>query len=472
MNEKKYSVLIKNFSLFVLGTLAPKIIVFFLIPLYTRKLTSHEYGTIELLKTTIQLLLPVFTLTIQDAVMRFSFDTSFDKKHIFSGAVWIIFSGTSLILVLSFLLKATGIVNVPHLYIVYLIILFCLGGLSAIINRFCKGINRVKTLVTAGIIHPVISVIGNVVFLWFMHLGINGYFLAEILGSIFSILYCFFDAKLYKYITFRISKSVVWQMIKFSFPMIFSALAWWVNNASDRYILSWFAGVSVSGIYSLSSKIPSMVAQAQNVFQNAWSISAIKDFDKNDSDGFMGNVFILLTFVMSAVCSIIMLLNIPIAKILYSGEFFEAWHYVPTLLLSVLFNGISLFLDGIFLAAKGTKLISVSTIIGAVVNTCLNLFLIPTIGAYGAAFATMLGYGIGLLFRLMAAKKYIIIKYNRKKIAAGYVFLLAQMVCSFLGAKLWLVQCVFLAGIVVLYKKEWGSVVSPFLKKIPLKSKR
>ena len=80
MNSKQ-SYLAKNILLFSISGFVPKILSFILIPLYTSYLTTAEYGISDLITTTVYLLLPVFTLNIQDAVMRFALDDKYDKKR-------------------------------------------------------------------------------------------------------------------------------------------------------------------------------------------------------------------------------------------------------------------------------------------------------------------------------------------------------------------------------------------------------
>ncbi len=466
MAKGKYAFLTKNIGLFSLGTILPKVLSFVLIPLYTLKLSTFEFGVVDLVHTTVQLLIPFFTLVIHDAVMRFVFDEEYEKRHVFSGAFWIVLAGTALVLAGTVLLSVLGILSINCSYIIYMLLLFLCNGLHNVMGRFCRGIDRIGTIVTAGILQPVVVTIGNVLFLVVYNLGIIGYIIAEILGFCSAILCLFFGAKLYRYITIKVPRKVIFVMASFSIPMIFSSLAWWVNNASDRYILSWLAGVSVSGVYAVSSKIPAILSLTQHVFQQAWSISAIKEFDKHDTDGFIGNIFTLLNVISIVACSAIMICNIPIAKILYSGEFFEAWHYVPALLVAVLFNGISLYLDGIFLAAKDTKLISLSTVLGAGVNTILNFSLIGPFGAYGAAIATVVGYGAGLLYRMISLKKHICIKTNWVKLGSSAGLLGVQMVLGFWGMKLVLLQGVIFVALLLFYKKEIMSTVLMLFEKV------
>lgn len=143
-------------------------------------------------------------------------------------------------------------------------------------------------------------------------------------------------------------------MILYSFPLVTNSIAWWLNNASDRYILTFFCGTSINGIYAVSYKIPTILSTFQSVFYNAWSISAITEFDKEDRDGFIGNIYTMYSAISIIGCSILLIFNIFIAKILYS-KLFEAWHYVPPLLIGTVFNGLALFEGCIFTAVKNKR---------------------------------------------------------------------------------------------------------------------
>ena len=124
------------------------------------------------------------------------------------------------------------------------------------------------------------------------------------------------------------------------------------------------AGVSVSGIYAISGKLPGIISVFQSVFSQAWSVSAVKEFDKNDEDGFVGKMYTLSGFCMLMVGAVTILLNVPLAKILYADEFYEAWKYVPPLIVAGILNALSLFTGSIFMAVKDTKSRMISTLLG------------------------------------------------------------------------------------------------------------
>jgi len=466
-SKQKY--LAKNVLLFSISGFVPKILSIILIPLYTSYLTTAEYGISDLISTTVSLLIPIFTLDIQDAVMRFALDKNYDKKDVFSIATRIILVGTALVCGGTAIVSLLNISGIENSYLFFFVVMYFSTAVYNTVSLFCRGIDKVSVMVVGSIINSVVSLSANILFLAVFKWGLNGYLLANSLGSVIALAWCFIGAKLHRYWKFNIPKNVHKDMIAFSFPLIFSVIAWWINNASDRYILSWMSGVAVSGLYAVSYKIPNILSMFQNIFSQAWSISAIKEFDKNDTDRFMSNTYNMMNFGMTALCSGIMIVNIPVAKILYSNEFFEAWYYVPPLLISVVFNAMALFIGSIFTAVKDTKTLSVSTIIGAVVNTVCNFVFIYLWGAYGAALATMLGYAVVLGMRHIILRKHIILHLNWVRDLLVYVILLIQLVLSLFGVKTVLLQVIPFAVILILFRREVVSVLTVFRRFVSTK---
>ena len=76
----RYNYLFKNIGILTLSSFATKLLSFFLVPLYTNILTTTEYGTYDLLNSTIGILLPILTLDIQEAVLRFALDKKKSRR--------------------------------------------------------------------------------------------------------------------------------------------------------------------------------------------------------------------------------------------------------------------------------------------------------------------------------------------------------------------------------------------------------
>lgn len=452
--KSKYKYLSKNVLLFTISGFVPKILSFILIPIYTSYLTTAEYGVSDLIMTTVSLCIPIFTLDIQDAVMRFALDKAYNKEEVFSIAVSIILGGTAIVVLGTIILSFFNIPGLENRYLFFFVLMYFTSATSNTVSLFCRGIDKVGIMVVGSILNSIVTLTANILFLVVFQSGLTGYLIANTIGSTVLLIYCFFGAKLYRYIRWDVSFSVCREMIAFSFPLIFSVIAWWINNASDRYILSWMSGVATSGVFAVAYKIPNLLSMFQNIFAQAWSISAVKEFKKEDSDGFIGNMYTMMNFTMVIICSGIMIIDIPLAKILYSNEFFHAWKFVPPLLISVVFNAMALFIGSIFTAVKDTKTLSVSTLVGACVNIVCNLVFVHLWGAYGAAVATLLGHTVTLAMRHYILRKYICMKIRWWRDIKGYALLLIQMAVAFGGVKAIPYQAIFFCLILMLYRRE------------------
>lgn len=228
MNNKleKSKKLIQNVFLFFLASFIPKTISFFMVPLYTECLSTLEYGTIDLITTTVQLLLPILTLQVQDAILRFSVAGQDDPRKVFSIGLRIVSAGFVFLASATFLLTMLGVVDLNGAYIAFFLASYLTGALGNVVNYFLRALDKVKEITIASVITCLITVSCNLLFLLIFRWGVNGYLLANILGHVLSLLYLMLAARLGRYISFRINDSeLTRRIIVFSLPMIVSAFS-------------------------------------------------------------------------------------------------------------------------------------------------------------------------------------------------------------------------------------------------------
>ena len=248
-------------------------------------------------------------------------------------------------------------------------------------------------------------------------------------------------------------------MIAYSIPTAISQLGWWINNSIDRYFVLFMKGSALNGIYAVSYKVPSIMAMICNIFCQAWGISAIKEFDPEDSDGFYGKTYELFSGFLSFACAGLILINIPISKILFAKDFFEGWRYSSLLVLGMAFSGQASFFSGIFGAVKKNKVVATSTLASAAVNVVFNAALIPQFGAMGAAIATALSFYVVWIIRLIFARKHVHFKVNLIRAHIVYVLLLVQIMFEHMTSHMYLGQVIVIVLIIVLYKNEFQQIV-------------
>lgn len=425
----RYIYLLKNIGLLTLSNFATKILSFFLVPLYTNILTTTEYGIYDLFSTTVGVLLPILTFNIQEAVLRFSMDTTYDRKSIVSIATKYLIISNSIVVIGLSINNIFNLSLIINQYSVFFFLMFLVQSCSGMITMYIRGIDKIYVLSISSVISTVITILLNIIFLAIFDWGLIGYFLANIIGPLIQCIYLIIKAHIVKDINFK--KSFIKEkneMTKYSQPLIANSIAWWINNASDRYIIILFCGLTENGIYSVASKIPSILNIFQTIFNQAWTLSAVKDFDPSDQSGFFTNTYKAYNCMMVIVCSAIIVFDKILAKFLYAKDFYIAWKYVPWLTIAILFGAMAGYIGGFFAAVKDSKIFAKSTILGAITNLVLNLFFTPIFGPLGAAIATTISYMEVWAFRYWHSKRYVKIRIDLFRDIFSYIILIGQSI--------------------------------------------
>ena len=89
------------------------------------------------------------------------------------------------------------------------------------------------------------------------------------------------------------------------------------------------------------------------------------------------------------------------------GGYQEALSLVPIIVASVVFSSLSSFYGSIYLAAKNTTNVLLTTIYGAAISVALNYFLIPQYAGYGAALSSTVSFLFVSVYRYFDTSKYI-----------------------------------------------------------------
>lgn len=470
--EKAYKKLGTNIGLFAISSFGTKIINFLLVPLYTSYLSTAEYGTVDMLTTIAQLLLPIFSLDIADSVIRFTLDKHANRDSVLLTAVKTILLGSALLIAILFVVTGTGFLELPSGYLVFIFLSFFLTSIYNSLTSYFRGCDKIVDIVIAGIISTLVNGLSNVLFLVGFHWGMNGYIYANILGILVPVVFLLYKAANYGFLKLRhvkYDKKIEQEMLKYSIPLIVNALSWWINNSLDRIFVISICGVDANGLLAVSYKIPSILAMFQTIFNQAWTMSAIQEFDPEDKQGFFSKTYSSYSCLMIIVCSGILLFNVPMAKFLYAKDFFQAWQFTGVLVIAHFFSAMSICVSGVFNAVKDTKTLSVSTIIGAIINIVLNTILIVKIGVMGGVIATLVSNIIVWIWRIYKAKTYIKLRIHLVRDSVAYVLLIIQCIVGLSEGHMYIAQIIFFFVIAAFYWREISTILEMALKRVKSK---
>ena len=460
-NLDKTKYLVKNIGILTVSNFTSKILIFLLVPLYTSILSTSEYGIYDIVYSTIQLLFPFLTLNVSDAVMRFLMDKEKKEKSV-------IVIGTRLLLI-SIMPITVFMIGCwkggwikPIIGLELYILLYAISFFSfQFFVQTAKGLEKIKDMGIAAVLSTLFFLLGNMIFLLMFKMGVKGFYLANIFSQFTPALYLFFRLKIWKHsFLYKVDKKLAYEMILYSLPLIVSIWGWWVNNAANKYIVSLFIGSSANGLLSVAYKIPSIISVLQSIFIQAWQISAIKEFGSENANCFYGRTFSFLNATTSILCSLLLILTKPIASIMYSNEFYNAWEYVPFLLIACVINSAAGFLGPILSAKKDSKSMAISALYGAIANIFLGVILVTTIGVQGACVATVISSTIIFYSRKKNVNSDIVIN-DYTKIIITWILLCVQASLE-IYSPIWWIELIIILSLLIINHK----MISLFFQKM------
>ena len=461
MNKRGKKLMI-DVVMFALSNFGSKVLVFLMVPLYTHVLTTEEFAIADLMTGTINILFPVLTLAISEATLRFLLEENSDKGKILGASL--LFIGISTMVIAIATPFAKYINEEIAAYWGYFLALYLATSLNSCMSNYVRGIDKTKLFATKGVLQTLLLVSLNLLLLLGFEMGLRGYLFAIILSDVIVLLYMMIGCRIWTVLSnIRLDKNVVQQMLKYSVPMMPTIIAWWIMQISDKYILIAYCGLAISGIYSVSYRIPSVLSIVSSIFNQAWQISAVKAQSDEDYSQYVIKVYQYFFMISLGLCSLLIGASKLIGKFMFLGDFNIAWTYVPVLLVAYFYSGISGVMASIFTTKKRTAALMYSTLCAAVTNIVLNFLLIPQFGAMAAATTTAIAFLMTFLIRSYCTKKFFCIKLNgsREKIMSLLIIVQAIVMSTDIVWK-HLVNAVSISIIILSYSKE----IFAFIKQI------
>ena len=422
MNQK-YKSLFKDMGIFALGTVGSKLVLFFLIPIYTHILTDEEYGIADLVFTIGNLLLPFISIAIFNGLLRFGLIKG-NKKNALLCASIIFLVGSSLTILLTPVIDLYSPISNWKWYLcAYVIVSFARSNSLV----YLKVSDKNKIFSVLSILQATFLVACNLVLLIWFKLGIRGYLLSTIISNAVLVVLAFKLGKIWEDVsTATYNKVLMKEMILYSIPFVFNDLSWWVILSFNKIMIEWYLSSAVLGIYTAASKMPALVNVLTGIFSQAWGLAAIKERDTTDDVSFYSKVFQYFSIVIFGMTILVISITKPFMNVYVGKSFVESWHYVPLLLVSAAFSAISVFGGNMFGALKRSKSIMTTTMTAGTVNIIINYLLIPVIGIYGAVIGNVVSYFVVATLRIWELKKCININFDLRKLSLLIVLTILQ----------------------------------------------
>lgn len=451
-NRSALRELIVNTIVFGIGTVGSKIIMFILLPIYTGYMTTSELGVAELVVNYMNLLYPIASANIVVALLRYAMESRQDKKKILQNAMLVVCVGVFLTNIVVSLIHTQSAVKDWRSYLSLMLFAY---SVQQILSMFAKALDKTKICAIGNVIYTVALLVFSSVFLIVFKMGTSGYLLGMILANVVSVIYYCIFIRIRQYVSFtRMDIKLLTEMLAFSTPLILGAVSGWITTFCDRFVLEYFLGTDSVGIYSVASKLPSLISAFASVFMSAWLLSAIKEYETGADRTFSNMVFRKFNALFMAWAALMIFCCKWVMVLLAKGEFSEGWKYAPLLLCSALFGGLGNFFGAFYTSAKRNISLTVTTAIGAVVNLVLNFVLVPYMGIQGAAFTTMFSQFMVFICRMLYARKFVIIEIDYVTMLVAVAAIVAESVVVAKDGNI-LISFALMLTVCLIYAGEW-----------------
>ena len=433
----RYKRLFSNMAILGVGTFASKVLVFLLMPFYTALLSASEFGVADLISQTANLLIPLASVGICDALFRFTLDAEEgDRKKIFTSSMLVLLGGSLAIALICASLMLTDMELSAYFPLIAAYVI-CSNFHSACAH-YMRAKGATVLFAVQGIINTVLTIALNILFLVAFNMGSTGYVLSVVVADLLLTLGLFFGCKMWREISLKsFDRTMLKSILKFSIPYIPTTMLWLITSVSDRYVVTIFCGTEVHGLYAAASKLPTLVVLVSGVFIEAWHFSSVKDATPEERSSFFGTVFKNYMSIMFMGASVLIAGAKILTSLLLADSYYRSWEYVPMLVVAMVFSAFSAFFGSVYFLEKKSVLSMMTALAGAVINVILNFLLIPHHGAMGAAVATLISYVATYVIRAYDTSHYVRFDQHHVRVAVNTLVLLIQAFVMISAIRYW-----------------------------------
>lgn len=399
--------LIKNGAYYTLGTFILQGINFLTLPLYTRILTTRDFG-ITSLYTAWQSVVVIFLClqsfsTIQNAKVSYE-DEEYREYNsnivVLSFISFFIFA----VIIMGFskqFSKLSGL-SVNLIFLMLLHSFFTLGVTFK--NTILRFDGKAEKQLFISMFYTIFNVGLSLFFITSVPSieKATGKILGAVVPSIILGGYFYLEIILKKKPTFKKEHFIF--CLTLGLPLILHNLSHIVLTSSDRMMIEKFIGLEETGIYGFTYTIGTILSTAAGAFGSAWvpwyfqklkneSHDEIKIYSKNYLDFF---TLVTVGFIF---------ISPEIVRFMGSPDYWIGKYFLPWIIFGCYFIFLYSFPVNYEFYVKKTNYIALGTSLSAVINLVLNYIFIEKYGNFGAALTTLASYFFLFIFHETIARK-------------------------------------------------------------------
>jgi O-antigen/teichoic acid export membrane protein len=431
--------LVRGSLTYAVANFAVKALNLLLLPLYTRFLSPADYGIISLAETLAAALAVGLGLGLDSGVTRLYFQYVSDppklNRYVSSclrfAAIWTLTSVTVMLLVGGRVFTWIA----PHSSVpFYPFIAMAIGAaaFSQIIQyRFVLYQVQQRALSYAFLAIALFFATTTtiVVLVVFARWGAFGMLFAKLVAA--ASVAVGVIRLLRPWIAAPLEWKFVRETLKLSLPLIPHYIMALCLVTADRFILAHYRSLQEVGLYSLAYTLGMAMFLVSVSIGQAWQPIYYDTARRDGGRHTLGKISSSLAVLLTAI-AILGVQAIPYFARLLDSRYLPIMRLIPWVIGGYLLHAFLGLFQLALMEGKRTKFIVVASSIAFVLNLALNFWWIPSMGMYGAAYATLVAYGAEALLMYFYAQHVFYLPYDWGRMAGALtVFALALGLSQF-----------------------------------------
>ena len=387
---------------------------FLLLPVYTRFLSTADFGIVSLAGSAALLLSIAYRLGLDAALLRMHHELGRgDLRLLYSTVVALSLACAAAVTVVGALLAPfLSDPGAADTLVPVVLLALAIGAVNtfhyvpSVWFRATDQTGRYLLLAVAAFGAVVAT---TVVLVVVVRLGAVGSLAGQLAGAV--VMAASALAILWRQRPWGFSRPLARRALDFGLPLLPHSLAGWLLSVSDRWLLGLLLGVAAAdalaavGVYSLGYQLGYAVGLVAISFNAAWLPFIYRVGEGPGGTAILRESTTLAVAGFSALAAAIAILAPDLVGAIAPSEWAPAADVTAVVAFASAANAAGLmFASGIYLA-RATRVMPLLTLIAAGLNIGSNLLLIPRIGIMGAALATLVAYaGLAAMTAIVAER--------------------------------------------------------------------
>ena len=361
-------------------------------PIFTRLMTSDEYGDFGVFNSWYSIISIIVSMNLASGVYTTAMVKFGDNKRVLASS----YQGLTLLLcsvwIIIYFLFSSFWNGLFHLTTVQMLAMFTMIWASAAFSLWSieqRVAYNYKQLVTITIFASIVQpIVGIILVVW-----AEDKVTARILGLAVVELVCYTGVAISQFIRGKVffSKKYWLYALRFNLPLIPHALSQTILSSSDRIMIKDIVGESQAGYYNLAYNISSImlifnIALSQTLAP--WTYQKLKADRAEDING----VAVFSIGVIGFMNLLLIVLAPEMVRIFAPPEYAEAAYVIPPVAMSVFFMYLYDWFARFEYYYEKTHYILIASLTGALLNLILNYICIHEFGYIAAGYTTLICY--------------------------------------------------------------------------------